>query len=206
MWVMIMAPSSPTFSTCVCEMINRNLKRKRHEHFIALIADIWDCVNLRIRHYRRILRSVKLDRPKSRAIQFLSFQIPVITLTATRTPPCHPPRSSRTPLQDRDGRPTPPSPREQRFRQHRGWDSRTPGRDAGERHRLAAVLDGDRKQVAVAPRELLRLTMLTVPINWSDRVDHELGWQLEPQRDPRLARRSSHPRTHLGNLKPILVS
>ena len=73
MWVMIMAPSSPTFSTCVCEMINRNLKRKRHEHFIALIADIWDCVNLRIRHYRRILRSVKLDRPKSRAIQFLSF-------------------------------------------------------------------------------------------------------------------------------------
>lgn len=126
MWVMIMAPSSPTFSTCVCEMINRNLKRKRHEHFIALIADIWDCVNLRIRHYRRILRSVKLDRPKSRAIQFLSFQIPVITLTATRTPPCHPPRSSRTPLQDRDGRPTPPSPREQRFRQHRGWDSRTP--------------------------------------------------------------------------------
>lgn len=80
-----------------------------------------------------------------------------------------------------------------------------PSRDAGESYRAATVLDGDRQRVAVAPRQLLRLTMLAVAIDGSDRVDHELGWQLEPWRNPRLARRASHPRTHLRHFETRLV-
>ena len=80
-----------------------------------------------------------------------------------------------------------------------------PGRDAGEGNRTAAVLDGDCQRVAVAPRELLRLTMLTVPIDGSDRVNHELGWQFEPWRNPRLARRASHPRAHLRHFETRLI-
>ena len=76
-----------------------------------------------------------------------------------------------------------------------------PSRDTGESYRAATVLNGDRQRVAVAPRQLLRLTMLAVAIDGSDRVNHELGWQLEPWRSPRLVRWASHPGRTSGTLR-----
>lgn len=129
-----------------------------------------------------------------------------LTSAIPRTLPCRQPRSSRRSPQDWDGRSTPLSPREQRFRQHRGWDSRTPqsrcrGKlSCGNRSRWRPPASR-----GSTPPASPALTMLAVAIDGSDRVDHELGWQLEPWRNPRLARRASHPRTHLRHFETRLV-